>query len=312
MSLKQYREFRTNVPGATDYKEDHPREIAEQELVPQIVANSRNAVAVDRHYFYFFQRKRTGRRCSCQAVETSPDGLCQICYGTGTVGGFDKFGYESFLIDWTSQKLNTVNLVPSFITTADVRPTYFTMADNATTGFLETTVEIRPNRNKVDTVSINAFRQSKDNRITVYIKAPHESQFVKLTTNNLTPRLVNRSLNIRVEFVKNNPEEQTPILSHIFCRYAVMDNPTIAVDFPRLQESILLAEYGIHDNFSTQTFYIADSLQRVTTEDFFHQIDSGQRWKPIEVNPNKPLNILTSHDLVCRVCQNFEMYTKVV
>ena len=82
----------TGEPSNTDHKVDAINELVQEQLVPRIKSMSANAVTVDRRDFYYYKRKRTGRRCSCYATDTSPDNQCQICYGKGIVGGFEKYG----------------------------------------------------------------------------------------------------------------------------------------------------------------------------------------------------------------------------
>jgi len=85
----------------TDHKVDAVHQVIKEQLAPRIAQKSANAVLSDRRAFFYYKRKKNGRRCSCFGNETSPDSDCLVCYGTGFVGGYDKYGTHSEIIDYT-------------------------------------------------------------------------------------------------------------------------------------------------------------------------------------------------------------------
>ena len=113
MTLRQYTERRTQEHDGSEVLQENHREVADKQLIPRIIARNRQAILVDPHHFHFFQRKKQGRRCSCFQVETSPDGLCQVCFGTGVVAGYEKFGTVSDMYDVSFPRIRAVN-VPNF------------------------------------------------------------------------------------------------------------------------------------------------------------------------------------------------------
>ena len=76
----------------------------------------------------------TGLACTCRKSETSqPNARCQVCYGTGFVGGFEKFGFSTIFI-----AANTPNLTLSDIIVAQKQPDQFEIAPGKTTGTILT------------------------------------------------------------------------------------------------------------------------------------------------------------------------------
>ena len=121
-------------PSDTDHKIDHIHDIVRDQLAPRIQTKSANAVLTDRRYFLYYRRRRTGRRCSCFLTETSPENQCPICVGTGIVGGFDKFGTITEILDYTTPNLIMVNVEPNF--KEDTRPVYLKLIDGKDEGYI--------------------------------------------------------------------------------------------------------------------------------------------------------------------------------
>ena len=56
-------------------------QLAKEQLIPQIANRTRNAIDVDRREVFYYQRLRSGRRCSCfDGGETTPQAGCPICF----------------------------------------------------------------------------------------------------------------------------------------------------------------------------------------------------------------------------------------
>ena len=126
-SLRQNIEYRDEAPSRTAYLEDEVHKQAIEQLLPQIAAESEQASKPVRQVFHYLRKKLSGRRCSCFTVETSPDGFCQICFGSGYVGGWDLHGCRSEIIDVTHPNLKLVNIKAAF--DEGVRPTPFMLID---------------------------------------------------------------------------------------------------------------------------------------------------------------------------------------
>ena len=295
----------------TQFKEDFPHEISLKDLVPRIQSRARDAVAVDRVDTLFFQRKKTGRRCSCFIVESSPDALCQVCFGTGVVGGYTKFGTIDTTIDVTHPRLRSVNVRPMYELQA--RPVLMGLDDDALNGFIETEVELHQNIGVVDywNMIVRTSSLTQFNSIEAFVKTKAETDFVPVTYDNLNARVAQQKLVFRFELSRRTLSDKNPIFSNFFLRTKLIENLVVRVDIPRDRESITLAEFGIYDSWVTISAYFDSTLSLVGVEDFIFRLRDQELWKVVDSSPNRPLNILTSHDATLRLIQSFEGYVKV-
>jgi hypothetical protein len=308
MSLKQYTERRTDEQDGSQVLGHNHREVAEKQLIPRIILRNRQAIQVDPHHFWFYQRKKQGLRCSCFAIESSPDGLCQVCFGTGVVGGYEKFGTTSEMLDTTYPRINAVNVRQGF--EMQTRPVLFSLADGAIRGYVEFEWEIRPSRKRLDIFQVMSRQVGHGAYVEPFIRTPREEGFVAMNENSINERLCDHKAIVRVVLRRDNPDCPMPALSHVYLRYKLIDDPRVRMDVPRVPESITLAEYGIFDSFSTMTGWLTDEVKSLSTEDFFKRIHDGTYWKSIEENPNRPLLQTTSHDVTLRLVQEFEAYKR--
>lgn len=295
----------------TQHKEDFPHEVALRDLVPRIQSRARDALAVDRVETLFFQRKLTGRRCSCFLIESSPDGQCQVCFGTGIVGGYTKFGTVDFTIDITHPSLRMVNVRPLF--ELETRPVLLGLDDSALNGFIEVDVQLRQNLSIADVFQLITRTTSltENNSIKAFVKSLDEAGFVAVSYANLNARIGKQKLTFRFEFSRKTLSDANPIFSHFFLRVKLIDNLIVRVNIPRDRESITLAEFGIYDSWQTITAYFDNTIPKVGVEDFLFRCRDQELWKIVDSSPNRPLNILTSHDTTLRLIQTFEPYVNV-
>jgi len=306
MSLRQYREYRTGEYDGSLVLDRNHHEVARDQLVPRIIQRNRQALLVDPHPFHYFQRRRQGRRCSCYVVSTSPDGNCQVCFGNGIVGGYDKYGTVSEWFDTTYPRVRTVNVVQNFQDGS--RPVMFTLHDSATEGYVEFDWQIRPSVRSIDLYQV-VTRDTPGVSFESFV-SDHTGAMVPLTTANLNCALNRHQAVIRVVMRRESLDTDRPILSHVMVRYRLCPDLIVQMDVPRVTESIALSEYGVFDSFTTLSGWMTDKVKAPSTEDFFRRLTDNTFWKAIESQPNKPLQQNTSTDLTLRLCLNFESYKK--
>lgn len=308
MMLKQHRETRTSEHDGSEVLQDNHRQVADKQLIPRIIKRNRQAILVDPHYFDFFQRKKQGRRCSCFAVESSPDGLCQVCFGTGIVAGYEKFGTLSEVFDVTYPRTRAVNVRQDFA--SQTRPVMWRLTDGAMKGYVEFDWEIKSSRRKLDLFQVICRNTGRCGSVKAFIKTVRETKFVPLTNSSIGERLCENKATIRVEVTRTTPEDDHPVFSHVYVRYKLLDETRVRMDVPRQTESVTLAEYGVFDSFTTITGWLTDEVRKIATEDFFRRAHDNSFWKAIESQPNKPLQQTTSHDVTLRLIQDFENYKR--
>jgi len=287
---------------------DLPQRHAREDLIPIIAREAQNASNVNPVYFEYFQRIKTGRRCSCWTVEANPQGICPCCFGTGIVGGYNKRGTKTHTFDVTYQDVGAANVSPDY--NSPTRPCYWSLIKTAVYGTLDFEVYLANNIGKVDLFGIKDFCP-EGTEINYWVKSPGESRYTRASRESIECRLGQIKLQFRVEMKRASPTSPFPKLICIRISYRVQSHTEIRANIPRVQESLTLEEFGIYQSFTSQPFWLDNTLKNISTEDWMYNTLDSTRWKAIEVTDNKPHGILTSWDLTCRLIQSFEPYSLV-
>lgn len=296
------------VVSKTDILGDLPQRHAREDLIPIIARASQNASNVNPVYFEYFQRVKTGRRCSCWTIETEPAGICPACFGVGIVGGYTKRGTKTHVFDVTYPKVAAANVSPDY--NVPTRPCYWSLIKTAVYGTLDFDIPLKRNIGQLDTLDIKDYCP-EGTEIHYWVKSPSETEYCRMTTEAITCRLGQKKLQVRVTMRRRSPKSPQPKLVCIRMAYRCVVHTAVRVNIPRVQESLTLEEFGIYQSFNSQTFWMDNTLRNISTEDWLYNTLDGTRWKVIEVSDNKPHGILTSWDLTCRLIQNFESYALV-
>lgn len=282
-------------PSNTDFKVDAVHELLRDQLAPRIQSKSANAVTVDRRNFYLFKRKRTGRRCSCYAIETSPSDACSICYGVGIVGGFDKYGTITEVLDFTSPNLVLVNVSPNF--DEDTRPIYLRLDDGATNGYIEADFQLKANTGVVDTFFL--YQPIFNRGIKVYAVSDAITKTEIKSGKDLEPFLAGSSVTIRIEFTRVAGDK--PIISNFVFRYLTRPDIIVFGDIPRASETTALTEIGALDIYTEfSVFFDGKRIRRLDFEDLLYRLEDARRFKVKSVQENRIAGVLTSTDVTVR------------
>lgn len=309
MSAKVYRpEDADRVTANTDILGDLPQRHAREDLIPIIARKSQNASNVEPVYFEFFQRIKTGRRCSCFEIETEPSGVCKVCFGQGIVGGFNKRGTKTEVFDVTYPNTACANVAPDYSNPS--RPIYWSLTKSATFGTVDFEMDIKQNLGQLDLFNIQDYTP-EGTSIAYYVRSPSETDFSVLTEESLRVRLGQRRLFFRIEMKRASPRSSLPKLICMRIAYRLVTHTALRVNIPRVQESLTLEELGIYQSFSDQTFWLDNTLKNVSNEDWMYNTLDGTRWKIKVVSDNKPHGILTSWDLTARLILPIEGYALV-
>jgi hypothetical protein len=296
------------VVAKTDILGDLPQRHAREDLIPIIARASQNASNVNPVYFEYFQRIKTGRRCSCWTVEAEPQGICPCCFGTGIVGGYNKRNTKTHVFDVTYPGVGTANVTPDY--NAPTRPCYWSLIKTAVFGTLDFEVPLARNIGQLDLLDIKDW-SPEGTEITYWVKSPSEADYSRMTEATIALRLGQRKLQFRVVMKRVSPTSPFPKLVCLRIAYRLKPQTEVRVNIPRVQESLTLEEFGIYQSFNSQTFWLDNTLRNISTEDWLYSTLDATRWKVIEVTDNKPAGILTSWDLTCRLIQTFESYAIV-
>lgn len=276
--------------------------------IDRAIDHQRHAIASDGHRFYLYQRKVTGRACSCFFVETSPSSMCPICWGRGVVGGYSKRGTVEETFDVTYPEVTSLNVAPVYETQS--RPVAWGLYANALRGHVTFTWVV-PGSWTIDAFTQLHHAPSKTHTVSYYIQGPLDDDFVELTTASLTARLiVGDTVLFRVNLQRRR-RTRSPMFSHFSIRQRITDTPEIMGDVSRPATALTVGEYGVYTEFSGVSIVFDDTVRHMTTLDFVHDIETGQRLKFTNVTPFYAFGKLMFLEVETRLVQDFEIYLQV-
>ncbi len=286
------------------------------EILPQAERRAAAAAGLTPVQLAYFQRipRSSGRRCSCFSIETSPVSECRSCFGTGVVGGYRKVGYREEVIDVARPDVRAVNVQPLFDRIGDA-PRRWGLLDSANYGVFECAVPIERNVGILDAYSA-AMTAETTAGAWVYLKSPHDADWTLLERGvTLASRLGEREIAFRVVLSRSGGNAPAPSFEHMYFRYQVAPTGPIKKDQPgtfvladvkRTPRSLARAQIGLNRAFETRTTYLGGALRSISTEDFFHQQDTGDRWKIERVNDGASLGVAWEWVVETRIVQAFE------
>ena len=298
-NLRQAIEWRDAPPSRTEVLEDEPHKQALDQFLPQIAAESEQAAKPVRQSFYYYRRKRSGRRCSCFTVESSPDANCQICYGAGYVGGWDMNGCRSEWVDVTYPNLRLTNVIANF--KLGTRPVYFTLEDNSYQGFIEADIPLVRNVQKTQSIQLGVGGKNARNQVNAFIKAPTDSSFVPLDQPGLTARLNQNTITVRIEMSRQNLRVPSPKFSHLMLRYKLIPEIFMYADMNLAEDAFELGDFGFFDAFATLSLYIPASFDHIGNEDFLIRLSDNKRFKITRFERNAVSQVLLSTKAMARL-----------
>lgn len=298
-SLRQAKEDQTTYASRTSYLEDLPQTEMLEQYLPQIREESLQASKTARTVFYYYRKKLSGRKCTCFEIETSPDANCQICYGSGIVGGWDMHGCRTEIIDTTYPKLKLVNVIADY--KAGRRPVTFALEGNALKGFIIADIPLLRNVRKTQMIQEVVGGIVTGNGVKSFIKAPNETTWVELTNSSLEARLGYASIQVKIEVSRKNVEIPSPRFSHLLVRYQMIPEVKMFGNMALSEESFAMGDLGFTDSFSTLTIYVPASFDHLRTEDFLVRTSDMKRFKLTMVSRNVVSEMLLSTTITSRL-----------
>lgn len=298
------------VYSRTDHMGDNPRKIG-LELVKSIGKMTDNALNVDTRWFYYYKRKSVGRVCTCcSADQATPAAKCVLCYGTGFVGGYDKYGTRSETIDVSYDDFVTTNITQR----TETLPAAFVLEDGAKAGSIRCSVNIHKNSGFVD-----SFIVTSKGSVEVFFRREGATIWTLASTQALTSALQPGKIEFNIVLKRDHETQASPVFLRVFLRYGVLpkDEMMIRGDLPTNTETVSLQEYGMDEQLGTVQLVMGSAgkkkpmkLTTFTIEDFVYYIEKGKFWKFTEVRPNFAFGFYTSFDITARYVQSYEMYRR--
>lgn len=298
-SLRQAREDQTTYASRTSHLEDNPQKEMIEQYLPQIREESLQAAKTARTEFLYYRKKLSGRRCTCAEIETSPDANCQICFGSGFVGGWDLHGCRTEIIDTTFPKLKLVNVVADYA--SGRRPVTFALEGNSLKGYILADIPLVRNIKRPQLIQEMVGGLITGTAVKKYVKAPTDSVFVEMNDNTLAERLGNSSIQVKIEISRKNVEIKSPRFSHLLVRYQMIPEIRMFGNMNLSEESFELGDLGFTDSFSMVEVYVPATFDHLRTEDFFIRTSDMKRFKVTRTAKSIVNQILLSTTLSSRL-----------
>ena len=306
MGSRLYRPKRDDrVFVGQDVLRQHAHDISTKQLIPRIAVENHIAVETIETLVYFYSKipKGASRRCSCFDIETSPNSTCRCCFGTGNVGGYNKYGTHLEIFDVTHPSLRAVNIIADYERRS--RPRQFVLIPGTTTGYVISRMHLNTNVGVLDHVfALTDIPTGTD--IGAFIRAPSDTDFVEFTETTLQQRLFNPWVDVKIVLRRPSIAADSPRFGMLFVRYDRLTDHVIKVNIPRTRKANMLQEFGVTDDWQEQQFWTDNTLRSITTEDWVAQINEGTRWKINGVEDFAPHDLLVSWDLQTRLVQQYE------
>lgn len=285
---------RVGAYTSTDHKVDAVNQLIKDQLAPRIAQHSSNAILSDRESFYYYKRKSNGRRCSCFGEESNPDSDCRICYGTGLVGGYDKYGTAMEIVDYTKPYLIAVN------TDFDFENRAIGITGQAGS-YIETEIDLPKNSKSVDSYFLGV-----DKAAAFKVEVVEPSHKVIKVASDLEAFLGNK-FTIRVSFIKPG------YFKFLMIRTKILDDILIHADLANNSDAPQLEAFGEFEALEEIPIVFAGGFNKyIGNKDILYRLRDGARLKITSHTTNYVSGVLTSVETNARFLISMDKIEKTL
>ena len=288
-----------------------PRTIAQTQTYPALRRRNALALLADPIHLHFYQRLTSGRRCTCWGKNTSPNGDCSTCFGTGLSGGYQKWGTYQLMIDPSLSEGVTSEGI-GLLTTGETGSEAWVLEETEKEGYIEITTSFEGCSGAVETL-YQVQWEPPESSIVWTFKKKTSGSWMELTKARLEAVLVQPQILVfRANFKRLGLESDSPVLVNALIRIGrrLNSQTSVTANRPKVQKSLSLSELGQLDEWASQNFWFDHTLARISSDDWFYDIADASRWKVVEATALSPEGYLLSWDVTCRKINGFESYMK--
>jgi hypothetical protein len=254
-------------------------------------------------HVHLFSQKQIGDKCSC-IREDIPKGDCWVCYGTGWVGGYDKYGYNTILVGWHTKNLKMSNIEQD----VGIYPLSLKLTHGALDGFIETDWYGMQSPIEFDSYKFQSYRNGDKAWITPYCQFGSENTWSEFTA--LEDRIKDQTkVKFRFEF-KKLKNVRPPLFELLRFRYKWMEDPIIKIEKGKTTKKLELNEQGFN-NMMVNVNYVTMPDPKIYTTDFIEFLSDKRRVKITETTSMDPANKPVTVDMSVRIIQIDEIYWQV-
>lgn len=204
-----------------------------------------------------WQMLKFGRMCSCLKPESGQTpARCPICYGTQLVGGYERFGYQTLVIDAALPGLQATGGAIILAKT----PTVVELQKDAQEGQIITPVFQISDNLGFNASKLDAFNWARDigqeNFTVEYSPDGGETFFPLSDSQNLNERVFN--LQLRVTIKRNNTA--SPVFTALRIRFQNKSTTNILISKKSFPEQHWLESFGIRLKLDGVTWWTTPSM----------------------------------------------------
>lgn len=260
--------------------------------------------------------------CTSEKDETGQhDARCPVCYGTGWVGGYEKFGFSTIHVAANS------NIELENIEIRKTSPWQLEIARGETTGRIYSPIyHVRDSIRFIGAqlVGFNGMRDARQTLFTIEYSVDGGKTYLPISNSELLDNET-FTLRFRVTLSRTNMD-QNPYLRVFRARFQMSEYTRILISKRSFPEQTLLESFGLREKSDGLTWWTTPTLgvpiggRRVNEEDIF-EIETGLfserkdetyttlvsgRYKPVNVMYVEPRGRFLSQRFNIRMLQKDE------
>ena len=273
-----------------------------------------NAFTVHPIYCAYYKKLNHGRLCTCredqinkdiqETAEQKPIAIadfllnvpqllptrdnCPICFDVGFVGGYQRMGSISHVLDYTfpAKTSGGVRVEKS-------RPYIFRPSDKI--GKVTWNLRIPKYFDRIEDVAIRWMQEPKEWALII-----NNNEFNKDEIE------VNKNMVVDIELSMRDANNPDAGCYAIFMVFGISEDVLIKANFPNLTKS-LTADFNITNEIqSPQPVYFSSELDRCDSTDLFIDTRFHRLWRVLEIETNAPYGKVIDYKTNARVIKDFE------
>lgn len=202
----------------------------------------------------------TGLPCTCTKDETGqPEARCQVCFGTNTVGGYERFGFSTILI-----ASNTPGVTLTDAVVVNKQPDQFEIAPGKTVGtILSPKFQITQSFGYDSSLfyGFDGIRQLTTKGITVEFTTNDGVTFENLFSGD-TSALTDPALNVqfRITLTRSDPKASSPFFQILRARWQMSGATQVLISKRSFPEQRWLETFGVRVKLDGITWWTTPNL----------------------------------------------------
>ncbi|TPG60040.1 hypothetical protein [Ewingella americana] len=303
------RKFDTEQTTISQSKEDnvHRRIIIEDVMKKRALQQQ---VAINTHFEKFVLYRRAPEvfvKCPCFQDE-DPVSSCPLCYGEGELPAYQIAGTRHHILFHANSALATANMALDYKDPSGIPS--FKVIPSAYNGRMDTDwIEIQPFMQGTEVEFWSSINPDLMPLVSIFYKV--DASWLPLDTLEEALAVSSR-VKFRLQISK--PEDitdETPAICGVNLRYKTQGFTEIEGTSPQWSQTIDRTTLGLLKLIEQGTLSIQCDIPNITNGDFFHHIETGQRFRVTAIDSMEARGITFDWQLRVRRIQDDELLNEI-